>query len=228
MKKKTVLEHILDSLTVLTIIATVLFALGGIAFNAVYIRTSVIGYSMCPTFNSSVPSADIEGDTVFVNKYREIKKDDIVVANVPWWNLGSIIKRVVACPGDIIQLKEENENYNLYVNGELFQSKAKTTEATEKTGCTQDFFEDYEKFLTNPNYSKNIIEINNEKFIIMNENEYFLLGDNWGDSTDSMQKGPVKANRIVGRVEVVAEYGKEPIWTMIGEIIKLIFVPNWI
>ena len=228
MKKKTVLEHVLDSLTVLTIIVTVLFAIGGIIFNIVYVKTSVIGYSMSPTLNSTVPSADIEGDTVFINKYSKIENNDIVVANVAWWNLGPIIKRVVASPGDVLQLKEENENYNLYVNGKLFQSKPKTTEATDKTGSTQDFYFDYQKFILDPNNSNNVIEINGEKHIIMNENEFFLIGDNWGESTDSMQKGPVKAEKIVGKVEIVASYGEEPIWTMIGEIIKLIFVPNWI
>jgi len=227
-KKKTVLEHILDSLTVLTIIATVLFAIGGIAFNMVYIKTSVIGYSMYPTLNTNAPTAESEGDIVFINKYSEIKNNDIVVANVAWWNLGPIIKRVVACPGDVLQIKEDAENYTLYVNGDLLYSKPKTTEATDKLGNSSDFYQLYQEFLINPKFENNVIEINNEKYIIMQQDEYFLIGDNWGESTDSMQKGPVKADKIVGTVEIVASYGEEPIWVMVKEIIKIIFVPNWL
>lgn len=194
----------------------------------VYVKTSVIGYSMYPTLNLNAPSADVEGDIVFVNKHAEINSNDIVVANVNWWNLGPIIKRVVATPGDVLQIKEENENYNLYVNGNLLYSKPKTNESTNKLGSTTDYYNQYLEFLANPANANNVIEINGEKYIIMQQDEYFLLGDNWGESTDSMQKGPVKAEKIVGKVEIVAEYGEEPIWVMVKEIIKIIFVPNWL
>lgn len=194
----------------------------------VYVKTSVIGYSMYPTLNQNAPSADVEGDIVFVNKHAEINSNDIVVANVNWWNLGPIIKRVVATPGDVLQIKEENENYNLYVNGNLLYSKPKTNESTNKLGSTTDYYNQYLEFLANPANVNNVIEINGEKYIIMQQDEYFLLGDNWGESTDSMQKGPVKAEKIVGKVEIVAEYGEEPIWVMVKEIIKIIFVPNWL
>jgi len=229
MKKKTLIETILDVITILTITVTVLFALVGISFNAVYISTSVRGYSMYPYLNSKAPNMDTDGDVVFINKYADFENGDVVVANVTWWNKGPIVKRCIASPGDFVQIKEASETYELYVNKKLVYSKEKTNVSVHgDIGGTEAYYEDYTNFLTNPEFQENVVTINGEKYIVMLENQYFLLGDNWGESTDCMTYGPVERNRIVGKVDIIVEYGKDPTWAMVGEMVKLTFVPNWL
>lgn len=229
MKKKPIIENILDAVTVLTIIATFLFAVVGIAFNLVYIRTPVKGYSMSPTLNVSVTDENQDGDVVFINKYSSFKNNDIVVANVEWWNKGPIIKRLVASPGDLIQIKEETETFDMFVNGNLIYSKEKTTISSHGTpGGTQSYYNTYVNFLSNPQFSQNIVEINGETYIAMLENQYFLVGDNWAESTDCMEFGPVTSENIVGKVDIIVKLGDSPIWAMVKEMIKIAFKPNWI
>ncbi len=226
---KNIIEMILDTLTVLTVIATVLFAIVGICFNVVYEKKFVKGYSMYPTLNSTVPNKDIEGDVVFVNKYAKFKKDDIVVADVKWYSEGPIVKRVILTPGDVMIIREENENYNLYVNGKLKTTKEKTTTSIHgELGGTEAYYQTYLNFFENPKYEKNIITINNEKYIICNENEYFLMGDNWSESTDCVKYGVVKKSNISGRVERIVTYRHGHTFAMIKEMFAITFIPNWV
>ena len=61
----------------------------------------------------------------------------------------------------------------------------------------------------------------------MQENEYFLMGDNWAESTDCMHHGPVKNSQIVGKVERIVPYGHGHIFAMIKEMFAITFIPNW-
>ena len=88
------------------------------AFVVVYfigLRTSVVGQSMSTTLEA--------GDEVLVNRFvyklSEPKRDDIIVF-LPNGNEKShyYIKRVVAVPGDTVQIKDGV----LYVNGSLYKS----------------------------------------------------------------------------------------------------------
>ena len=82
-------------------------------------------------------------------------------------------------------------------------------------------------FLENPEYARNVAEIEGEKCIVMNDNEYFFMGDNWGETTDCMQNGVVHGNNIDGRVDFIVPYGNSQSWAMVFHMIKLVFVPNW-
>ena len=229
MKKKTIIESILDAVTFLTIILTFLFAVVGIAFNIIYIKTPVKGYSMSPTLNKTVPNEDIDGDVVFINRFANVKLNNIAVANVSWWTKGPIIKRVVATPGDVFQIKDETNKFTLYVNGKELYSKEKTTISEHGIpGGTVAYYNLYLDFISNPENSNNVININGENYILMLENQYMLLGDNWSESEDCLQHGPVTKADIVGKVDIIVEYGGSPTWAMIKEMIKLAFVPNWI
>lgn len=105
---------------------------------------------------------------------QEYQKDDLVIihreAGVEY------IKRVVAEPGDVVELSEDGE---LLVNGE----KDTTATAVGKTEATS---ENVEYPYTVPAGS------------------YFVLGDNRENSKDSRSFGAVAASDIVGRVFVYA------------------------
>ncbi len=142
-----------------------------LAFIIVYsvgMTTSIIGVSMEPGLCS--------GQTIFVNRvvYRisSPKSDDVIVF-LPNGNQNShyYVKRVVAVPGDTVQII----NGILYVNGEAAEAA-----------------DDYDK-MADAGIAENEIKLQN--------GEYFVLGDNRNNSEDSRSAniGVVNEKDIVGK-----------------------------
>lgn len=134
-------------------------------------RTTVDGMSMYGTLN--------DGDNLIVEKlsYRfgDVDRFDIVV--FPHYDaaLGEevyYIKRVIGLPGETIQITDGK----IYINGEILE---------ESYG-----------------YYMNDIPMNGydaEQEIYIGEDEYFVLGDNRNNSTDSRKIGCIKRSDIEGR-----------------------------
>lgn len=124
---------------------------------------SVIGLSMSPTYR--------DGEVLFSNRfYKEITRNQIVTVKLPYETAKkykiprSLIKRVVAVPGDTIEIKDNR----ILVNGEEINKNADSTRGG--------ILEDHK--------------------IILNDNEYFLIGDNINCSVDSRIFGPVSIDNI--------------------------------
>lgn len=136
-------------------------------------RVSVIGPSMSPTLES--------GEKVLVNRFVyklfDPKQNDLIVFQ-PNGNEKShyYVKRVIAVPGDTVQIKDGA----IYVNGELYTEKVKV-ESIE-----------------------NAMMAENE--ILVGEDEYFVLGDNRNNSEDSRYAsiGNVKKEYITGQAWMIA------------------------
>ena len=101
-----------------------------VAFTLVYfvgLRTSVVGQSMAETLNG--------GDEILVNRFiykvTDPRPNDVIVF-LPNGNEKShyYIKRVIAVPGDTLQIK----NGEVYVNGELFAEDGCGTDGGCRTG----------------------------------------------------------------------------------------------
>lgn len=135
-------------------------------------RVSVIGSSMSPTLEN--------GEKVLANRFIyklfDPKQNDLIVFQ-PNGNEKShyYVKRVIAVPGDTVQIKDGA----IYVNGELF-ADAVETEAIENAMLAQ-----------------------NEIFV--GEDEYFVLGDNRNNSEDSRYAsiGNVKKDYITGQAWMI-------------------------
>ncbi len=133
-------------------------------------RVSNIGDSMSPTLSN--------GQTVLVNRlvYKILRpgEGDIIVF-LPNGNTNShfYVKRVVACPGDKVQIIDGS----LYVNGEIQDDEDDLYDKMEDAG----------------------IAANEVK---LQSGEYFVLGDNRNSSEDSRSAniGVVTTKMIIGKV----------------------------
>lgn len=178
---------------------------------------------MLPTLNSNVENSSTSGDTVFVNPYDEIKLNDIVVA-APVWHDSLIIKRLVGLPGDKIQIKDLGESYGLFVNDSLLYSKSKYSEnGNVDMYGTLSYYKKYLLFLSNSEY---VETENGESFIRLDKDEYFLMGDNWGNTLDSLSEGPVSRKEIEGKVNLIVDYKNKDRFVVEKHVLKQIFSFN--
>lgn len=131
-------------------------------------RTSIIGDSMEPALYN--------GQEILINRFiyklSSPKRGDVVV----FWPNGNqkthyYVKRVVALPGETIQIKDGR----VYIDGRMLKE--------------------------DESYSKIMDAGIAENEIILGVDEYFVLGDNRNSSEDSRSGniGPVKRNNIIGQ-----------------------------
>lgn len=166
-------------------------------FNIIYIRTPVVGFSMQPTLNATVDDPNEKGDYVYINRFFLGQKNDIVVADVSW-NSQYIIKRVVATAGDKLKIYREEDTLYLLVNSDIFYTRSiSDTVGDENYGNRNT----YENFL---DYKDNNSERFDENgFLVLTENELYILGDNWAESYDCSSEGPIQRDNLIGRVDIV-------------------------
>ena len=108
----------------------------------------------------------------WVYRFRDPKAADVVVLRDPSDN-GFSVKRIIATPGDSVYLK----NGTVYVNG-----------------CKL-----HETYLT-PGTLTFIDAKSQHELIHCGKDQYFLLGDNRGNSIDSRAYGPVPRRNILGPI----------------------------
>lgn len=127
----------------------------------------VTGYSMEPSL--------VNGDEVLIDRlfyhFKEPKRNDIIVflpkSDAPQYYM----KRIVALPGETVQIRDGI----LYINGEA-QGEGADGQKILNAGLAREE-------------------------ITLAEDEYFVLGDNWNNSEDSRfaSVGNVKRSNIIGK-----------------------------
>lgn len=132
---------------------------------------------------SNLPSILI-GDYVLVNKYvykfHHPQRNDWVIFKFPKDEKIDFLKRVIALPGDQVEIKAKK----LYVNNQLVSEPFvinSTTSVIDKSKSPRDNF--------GP--------------VTVPEKSYFMLGDNRDNSFDSRFWGFVKEDKIKGKAEIV-------------------------
>ena len=141
-----------------------------LAFILVYsvgMSVSVIGVSMEPEFTN--------GQKVLVNRYAYLltsPKQNDVVAFLPNGNKNShcYIKRVVAVPGDTVEIKDGR----LYVNGVKV-------------------VDDYDK-MAEAGIAQNPLTLGSDEYFVLGDNR------NASEDSRSANSGPVKGKDIIGKV----------------------------
>lgn len=135
----------------------------------------VNGQSMVPNFQS--------GDYLLTDKVtykmRNPERGEVVVfhappaAHCPQGTGCDFIKRIIALPGETVEIRDEH----YYINSQLLQ-------------------EDYipVKYETEPGQF-----MQNQRRVTLGSDEYFVSGDNRPYSSDSRAWGPIPKDKIVGR-----------------------------
>ncbi|RJQ14572.1 signal peptidase I [Candidatus Parcubacteria bacterium] len=130
----------------------------------------VSGASMEPTFNN--------GDYLIVDeisyRFREPSRDEVVVFRFPQDPDQFYIKRIIGLPNEMVEIRDGD----VYIYNE---------EHPEGFVADQNFFQKVGFTFGNLN-------------VKLGSEEYFVLGDNRGASSDSRRWGPLKRDLIVGRV----------------------------
>jgi signal peptidase I len=146
-----------------------------------------------------IPSGSMEptlrvNDKVLVDKLsydlHSVHRGDVVVFKKPAdeYDPGvtDLIKRVIGLPGETISL----ESGQIYINGKLLDQRWLPAEgftdpgpAITNLGCAN----------TGPNVD----------YCVIPRGDYYVMGDNRGDSDDSRYFGPIPAKLIIGRAFII-------------------------
>lgn len=128
----------------------------------------VSGSSMAPTL--------LSGDRVFLNRltylHREPQRGDLVVLRDPE-TADLVVKRIVALPGEMVQVAVEQT----FVNGKRLA----------------------EPYIRLP---RKVAMAGRSAPLIVPKDNYFVLGDNRLNSVDSRSFGPVPRERILGVINL--------------------------
>lgn len=173
---------------------------------------------------NDIPSGSMKptiliGDRVFVNKlaydlkvpyttlhiaqWSDPKRGDIVVFYSPE-NGKRLIKRVVGIPGDTLGMRQNR----LFINGQLVKYEPLQKEIIDQIEHDQQSrYVFFNENLTGQQhavmFSKSRSSLNTFGPVIIQDGQYFMMGDNRDHSADSRFFGFVDRKLIVGRAAVV-------------------------
>lgn len=127
---------------------------------------------------SSMEPTLYNGDNLIVDKisyrFRDPERFDIIVFPFKYKEQTYYIKRIIGLPGETVQIDEQG---NIYINGEVLM-------------------EGYGREVIRPECIGRAREP-----VVLGEDEYFVLGDNRNNSSDSRTEivGNIKREDIIGR-----------------------------
>lgn len=160
------------------VISTLLYLIAVMC--AVYLLIAYVGQRTIVSGDSMVPTLH-DQDNLIVDKlsyhFNDPERFDIIVFPFKYAEGKYYIKRIIGMPGETVRIDEEGV---IYINGEVLE-------------------EDYGREVILPEK----IGLADED-IVLGEDEYFVLGDNRNNSSDSRvpQVGNIKREDIIGRAWV--------------------------
>lgn len=105
-------------------------------------------------------------------KFRQPQRGEVVVFKYPKSPSQRYIKRIIGLPGETIEIEE----------GQIFISQGRETQLLDESSY----------------FSETSLTLGNSQ-ISLEENQYFVLGDNRNFSSDSRAWGALPENYIIGR-----------------------------
>ncbi len=248
------IRRIIGGILALVLVAGACFVLSvQISFRRRYEVSVCNQYSMVPNINLSLYLNEYvyqtgddangisqPGDYVLLDKKStNFKVGDIVSAHVTWPETSkneAVVKRLVGLPNDKIRIDREvlnagEINYHLYVNNKLLYTKPQievlgvsTVNGAELVLDNSSTYNSYLYYLTHCPEQVGIDE-SGKPCIVLGEDEYFLLGDNWAASYDCMDKdcGPISSANLGHIVVAIINYDASYRMEMFRYSFKLLF-----
>ncbi len=153
------------------------------------------------SYGWKIPFSDMFSDPIYITKFEEPKRDDVIVFKYPVDPSLNYIKRVVGLPGDEIELI----NKVVYVNGKMISAMIDSSPATKKFATSFDgnqvnIFkvkdEGHEFNIQTSNYETRKDTIAKFKVPV---GHFFVMGDNRDFSADSRFWGFVPKENVKGK-----------------------------
>ncbi|MDD3386555.1 MAG: signal peptidase I [Candidatus Pacebacteria bacterium] len=170
MQLRDLVDFLLDSLKILIVALLIIIPIRAFLFQPFVVK----GSSMEPNYFSS--------DYLIIDELsynlRNPERGEVIVFKYPLNPSLKYIKRIIALPGETVEIK----------NGEIFITKEKET-----------FKIDESIYLSKERLNSWSIN-NNKEALKLEENQYFVMGDNRNYSSDSRKWGVVPFDNITGRV----------------------------
>lgn len=125
----------------------------------------------------SMESNFFDGDYLIVDelsyRLRSPERGEIIVFDSPFDPTSRYIKRIIGLPGETVEIR--NEEVTIYSGGN-------------------------QQILNETQYLPEDVQTIGDLKVALNDNEYFVLGDNRLVSFDSRKFGPLSKEEIIGRV----------------------------
>ena len=204
------------------------FLLYTLSFEVILRPISVLGYSMQPNINASAKgeNGDQYNDAVYytLNTSNLNYGDVVIIGGNYTGKAHSIIKRIIACPGQTITFKLAHAYHtrsgdiydyvDVYVDGVLLDELSEDAPYKIKSRMEvliDSFVVGYTTFSYNlTNYG--------EVTYNLTDGQYFVMGDNRNNSTDSRYFGPVNASDIEGKVVLFVPYGENALFALFKKL----------
>lgn len=192
-------------------------------FQIVLTPIIVVGASMQPTINVSAAGSgyDVNCDIVYYYPEETYSRNDIVIIDGNYAHgVTKIIKRIIATPNQTIKFEVDSEKPSAYTQIKkyfvvsVFVNDNKLDEPYIKETMEIKLYKDYSQ----KNYEQSYyafyddftkkLDADGMVEYTLGSDEYFCMGDNRNNSTDSRYFGMVKASDIEGRVVLHVKHGE--------------------
>ncbi len=183
-------------------------SLAGTVAIALFVITFIVQAFQIPS--ESMENTLLIGDYLLVDKvhfgqggwwghllpYRPIRRGDIIVFRWPVHPEQHFVKRVIGLPGDHVRLL----NKQVYVNGRPVSEKYTVYRSSQHDSYRDDFPRtDYLRGPVEPFWWSQLQRAVQRGELVVPSQQYFVMGDNRDESSDSRYWGFVPRENIIGR-----------------------------